>query len=132
MHVSSVLRGRRRINIPNGDTVVFPGDRIEAIGDDEQLGQLQQALGTEVVPDDPDIEKREMRLRRFVLSGSCPFVGKTLRESGIRDRYNCMVVGVEEGQERLTMIAPGRRFERGDMVWVVGEADHLKALGEVI
>lgn len=132
VHVSSVLRGRRRINIPNGDTVIFPCDRIEVIGDDEQLGQLQQALGTEVVADDSDIEKREMSLRKLVLSGRCPFVGMTLRESGVRDQYNCMVVGVEEGQEKLTMIDPAHRFEKGDIVWVVGEADNLKALDAVI
>lgn len=132
VHVSSVLRGSQRINIPNGETIIFPGDRIEAIGDDEQLSNLGRAIRGELVPEDPDIEKREMKLQRFILSGKCPFIGKTLQESGIRDTYNCMVVGVEEGQEKLTMIDPSRRFQSGDIVWVVGEEEHLKALAEVV
>jgi CPA2 family monovalent cation:H+ antiporter-2 len=59
---------------------------------------------------------------------SSPFIGKTLKESGIRDKYNCMVVGVEEGQENLTLIDPSRQFELGDIIWVVGEESSLKEL----
>ena len=39
-----------------------------------------------------------------------------------------MVVGAEEGQENLTMIDPNRKFEIGDIIWVVGEEEKLKAL----
>ena len=39
-----------------------------------------------------------------------------------------MVVGVEEGQEQLTLVDPERQFEQGDIVWVVGEEADLKRL----
>ena len=74
------------------------------------------------------IEKREMKLRQLILNDSSPFVGRTLKESGIRDKYNCMVVGVEEGEESLSLIDPSRCFERGDIIWVVGEESSLQAL----
>ena len=77
---------------------------------------------------DPEIEKREMRLRQMVIDGRSQFVGKTLRESGIRDEYNCMVVGLEEGKENLSVIDPSRRFVKGDIIWVVGEEDALRRL----
>ena len=121
VHVSSILRGRQRINIPGGSTVIFPGDRIQAIGDDEQLHAFGDGLRRELVPEDTEIEKREMKLRQIILRESSPFIGKSLRESGIRDQYNCMVVGVEEGQKNLTLINPKRKFEPGDTLWVVGE-----------
>lgn len=121
VHVSSILRGRQRINIPGGSTVIFPGDRIQAIGDDEQLHAFGEGLRRELVPEDTEIEKREMKLRQIILRESSPFIGKSLRESGIRDQYNCMVVGVEEGQKNLTLINPKRKFEQGDTLWVVGE-----------
>ena len=121
VHVSSILRGRQRINIPGGSTVIFPGDRIQAIGDDEQLHAFGDGLRRELVPEDTEIEKREMKLRQIILREGSPFIGKSLRESGIRDQYNCMVVGVEEGQKNLTLINPKRKFEQGDTLWVVGE-----------
>lgn len=128
VHVSSILRGNRRINIPHGSEEIFPGDRIQVIGNDEQLRVFGDALKGELVPEDSDIEKREMKLKKLKIRSQSRFIGKTLKESGIRDQYNCMVVGVEEGQENLTMIDPNRRFEEGDVIWVVGEQDSLQQL----
>ena len=128
VHVSSILRGRQRINIPNGDNVVFPCDKMQVIGNDDQLRAFGMVMKGEQVPEDKDIEKREMKLRLLILYDSSPFVGRTLKESGIRDKYNCMVVGVEEGEESLSLIDPSRCFERGDIIWVVGEESSLQAL----
>ena len=128
--MSSILRGSQRLNIPNGETVIFPGDKLQVIGNDDQLQKFATALKTNIVPEDPEIEKREMRLRQLIISGGSEFLGKTLIESGIRDKYNCMVVGLEEGQENLTKIAPTRTFEKGDIIWIVGEEANLKAITE--
>ena len=131
IHVSSVLRGLQRLNIPTGDTVLFPGDRIQAIGNDDQLSLFAASLRDELVPEDTEIEKREMHLQKIVLSASSPFIGRKLKESGFREDYGCMVVGVEEGQEQLTIVDPDRVFEHGDIVWVVGEESDLKRLLKV-
>ena len=128
VHVSSILRANRRINIPDGQQMIFPGDRLQAIGSDEQLTRMGEALTAEVYSNDPDLEKREMRLHQMILSGSSPCVGKTLQESGIRNRYNCMVVGLEEGKENLSSISPDRQFRKGDIIWVVGELESLRQL----
>lgn len=128
VHVSSILRGHQRINIPGGHTIIFPGDRLQVIGNDDQLQAFGNAVRTDMVPDDPDIEQREMRLKKLRLSSNSPLVGKSLSESGLRDHYNCMLVGIEAGQHDLTMIPPSRKFEVGDTIWVVGERQSLKHL----
>ena len=125
VQVSSILRGNRRINIPNGSALLFPGDKIQAIGSDAQLSNLNRAMRSEVFSDDPEIEKREMKLRRITLRKGCQFIGKTLSESGLRDVYDCMAVGLEEGKESLSPIDPNYRFENGDMLWIVGEQDAI-------
>lgn len=129
VHVSSILRGKRRINIPRGDTRLFPFDRIEVIGGDEELTAFSQSISEEVYPDDPEIEKREMKLRQLIITSDSLFIGKTLSESGIRNLYNCMVVGIEEGQESFTEVNPARKFEKGDIIWIVGEEQSLNTLG---
>ena len=121
VHVSSILRGSHRINIPDGNMMLFVGDKLQAIGNDEQLNIMNAAMQAELLPEDADIEHREMKLQKLVITADSPLVGKTLKESNVRQRYNLMVVGVEEGQKNLTMINPNRRFEVGDIVWVVGE-----------
>ena len=128
VHVSSILRAGHRLNIPDGNDVIFPGDRLQVIGNDDQLRQLGEAIKREVLGDDIDFEKREMKLRQMVITGSSPFVGKTLEESGIRSQYSCMVVGLEEGKENLSQIHPKRKFQKGDIIWVVGEKESLEAI----
>lgn len=119
--VSSILRATHRINVPDGDTELFPGDRLQVIGGDEQLSTLAASMKKEVFGEDAEVEKREMQLRQIVLTGHSLLVGKTLSQSGIRDRYNCMVVGLEEGKETLSAVDPQRKFEKGDILWIVGE-----------
>ena len=128
--MSSIMRGSQRLNIPNGDTVIFPGDKLQVIGNDDQLQEFATALSTDLIPEDLEIEKREMKLRQLIISGKSEFCGKSLLESGIRDKYNCMVVGLEEGQENLTKIAPTRTFEKGDILWIVGEESDLQKIME--
>ncbi len=128
--MSSIRRGSQRLNIPNGDTVIFPGDKLQIIGNDDQIHKFAQALTTELAPEDVDIEKREMKLRQLIISGGSEFLGKTLIESGIRDKYNCMVVGLEEGRENLTRVLPTRVFEKGDIIWLVGEEADLQKIQE--
>ena len=130
IHVSSILRGHRRINIPGGGDIVFPGDKLQVIGSDSQLAAAHAAVAGDIEPDDPDIEKREMRLSQIVIDNHSPFVGKTLPETGLRSEFNCMVVGREEGKENLSMVGPTYKFRLGDILWIVGEDDALKRVQE--
>ena len=130
VHVSSILRAERRLNIPDGNTIVFPGDRLQVIGADSQLSKMAEALRSEIYGSDPDIEEKTMKLRQMVVTGGSPLLGVTLRDSGIRSRFNCMVVGIEEGEENLSQMSPDRKFEKGDIIWIVGEEKHLAQLLE--
>ena len=128
IHISSILRGGLRMNIPDGDYVLFPCDRLQVIGSDEQLANFSHALETDIIQEDLKLENREMKLRQVIISETSPFVGKTLEESGIRSIYGCMVVGLEEGKENLSSVNPKRRFQEGDIVWLVGEQESLSSL----
>ena len=55
------------------------------------------------------IEKSEMILRQFCVDGQSPFLNKTLKEAGIREKYHCLIAGVErEGDlacsDRMTFV----------------------------
>jgi CPA2 family monovalent cation:H+ antiporter-2 len=131
VHISSILRSGWRVNIPDGDYVLFPGDVLQAIGSDEQFSAFREALENERLGVDPHAEKRIMKLHQLIIDNKSPFLGKTLIESGIRDLYSCMVIGLEEGKQNLSAFPPNRKFEEGDIIWLVGEQESLNALSEV-
>jgi CPA2 family monovalent cation:H+ antiporter-2 len=128
IHISSILRGGWRLNIPDGDYIIFPNDVLQVIGSDEQFATFRQALEESLIGQDPDLESREMKLRQMIIGSDSPFIGKTLIESKIRDIYSCMVVGLEEGKESLSPYKPNRKFQEGDIIWVVGEENALEEL----
>ena len=127
VHVSSILRGSQRLNIPDGDSRIYPMDRIQVIGSDQQLAVFGQALQQQVLSEE-NIEQREMKLRQIIITSRSPFVGKTLQESGIRSEYSCMVVGLEEGKENLSGVSPKHTFNEGDIIWIVGEQKDIDRL----
>ena len=128
VHISSILRGGFRMNIPDGDYVLFPCDRLQVIGSDEQLAKFGHALESDIIQEDLTLENREMKLRQIIISATSPFIGKTMAESGIRSIYGCMVVGLEEGKENLSPVSPKHRFQEGDIIWVVGEERSINTI----
>lgn len=129
IQVAGIQRGQQRINIPSGKTLILPGDRLQVIGSDKQLadfGHVMAAMSAELAQQQ---SPEEMTLRRVVLLDNSPFVGKTIKESGIRDQYQCLVVGVEsEGENELLQPHPMRQLQTGDIIWVVGEEANIKQL----
>lgn len=129
VHVASIIRGMHRINIPGANVRLFPGDTIQVIGTDEQLGEFaRQAERVSAAAEEEDLERREMSLKQFIIDRNSFFLGKNIKESGIRDEYKCLVVGVEK--EDSTLMTPDINvpFTEGDVVWVVGERDDVYRL----
>ncbi|WP_291584582.1 cation:proton antiporter [Bacteroides sp.] len=128
VHVVSILRGKRRINIPGGSIRLFPMDKIQVIGTDEQLNVFGEEMSRGSYVDSDVFEKSEMTLKQFMVDSDCAFLGKTLRESGIRDKHHCLIVGVERGEEMLMTPDVNAPFEEGDVLWVVGEKEDVYQL----
>ena len=128
VHVVSILRGKRRINIPGGSVRLFPMDKIQVIGTDEQLNVFGEDMSRGSYVDSDIFEKSEMTLKQFMIDSDCAFLGKTLRESGIRDKYHCLIAGVERGEEMLMTPDVNAPFEEGDVLWVVGEKEDVYQL----
>ena len=131
IHVVSILRGRKRINIPGASVRLFPEDKIQVIGTDEELNQFSSEMEKAAILETDVVEKSEMILRQFRVDAHSIFLGKTMRESGIREQYHCLIVGVERGEETLHAPDPHEPFMEDDVVWIGGEnADVYKIVGQ--
>ena len=53
---------------------------------------------------------------------------KTIRDAGIRDKFHCLVVGVEREENVLRAPDPKEPFLEGDIVWIVGESKDVYRL----
>lgn len=126
--VAALVRGTRRINIPDGRTRLYPSDRLEVIGDDESLRQLSESMRQSVTLHEADATGHEMHLRRFTVTATAPWAGQTVATSGLRPHFRCLIVGVEDSEGQITLTDAQTRLAAGATLWAVGEESDLRRL----
>lgn len=70
-------------------------------------------------------------LKTLLIKKKSKMVGKTIRESEIRERIRGMVVGLERKGNRILNPDPDIQLQAGDLLFIVGEAKYLKSLHDV-
>lgn len=129
INVVSITRGKRHINIPDGKEMLYPGDRIVVVGTDEQLKNFDTDISKQTAEELVD-NSSEMILEQLVLSDTSPFVGKTIVNSYVRERYRCMIVGVEREGGNFIKPSINEALCAGDIIWLVGERDNIDLLAK--
>lgn len=130
VHVASIQRGRQRINIPGGRERLFPQDEIQVIGTDDSLNEFctEMSLSAELETGAFDSSENAMVLKSFVLSADSPICGVSIRKSGIREQFKCLIVGLERGDDSFVSLSVSEVLREGDVIWVVGEEQDVHVL----
>jgi CPA2 family monovalent cation:H+ antiporter-2 len=128
VNIVSIKRGEKLINIPNGDEYIFPFDKITVVGSDEQIERLNKTLASK--PPKEETTKESVTLKQFTLTENSSIIGKTIRNTTLREKYNCMIVGIERENESLVNPDINENFKEKDILWVVGEPKNLITLAQ--
>lgn len=127
--VVMIERGNKKITAPKRDEKLYPLDRISVIGTDEHLA-LFKAFIEESTPEAIQEKQTddEYVLKGFKLEESSIFIGKTIRDSGVRELTDGLVVGLERNGTRMLNPDSLTVLEVDDFVWIVGIKEKIKAL----
>lgn len=106
---------------------IYPGDRMFVIGTDEQLDAFKVFIQPDAARRELE-EQHEIVLKKIVVDSDSFMLGKTIRESGVREKTQGLVVGIERGGRRILNPESYTVFEQNDKVWIVGDADLIEAL----
>ena len=129
VQVVAIIRGKRRFSIPNASARICPQDRIQVIGTDKDLEAFGAELQRSSAADIPDnLQDGEMILRRLPVGPDSPFLGKALKDSGLRNRYKCLVAGIEKADGTLHIPNAALPLEEGDNLWIVGEKKDVETV----
>lgn len=69
-----------------------------------------------------------LSIEELTVSEESPFNGKQVKDSGFREKFNIIVVGVKRGEEMFFNPQPGLEILSGDVLILVGEKDQLLKL----
>jgi CPA2 family monovalent cation:H+ antiporter-2 len=127
--IAMIERGDRRILAPNRGDLLLPGDRLFLIGTEEQLAEARAAIepkSSTILP----AAASSFGLTSLLLRDSDRFVGKTIRECGLREAVNGLIVGIERSGQRILNPDSTIPLLTGDLVWIVGDQQRIRDLRE--
>ena len=130
VNIVKIIRGEYHLNIPGGNEHLYPYDKIVVAGTDKQIEAFRQYLEQrrQKSNEQPALLHRDVTLEQFVIEPDSAFVGKSIRDSHIRDKGNCLVIGIERNNSSMMNPESDLCFQAGDLVWVAGERDRLELL----
>ncbi|MFT4223650.1 cation:proton antiporter domain-containing protein [Dysgonomonas sp.] len=134
VNVITIIRGSKKINIPDGNERLYPFDKLVVSGSDEEMQKLSLFLEEKKaqISQMEEEAQHHISLSQFIVESKCSLIGKTIAESGLRERTECMIIGIDRDNESIINITPDIIFKENDIIWLAGEKDKLNSFEENI
>lgn len=127
VNVASIQRGSKFIPVPGGTERIFPGDVLGVIGSEESIQSLLPVLERQNDNADDSAPVGRFKLTSIQLSEKSPLLGKTIAQSGLRDKYYALLVAVHRGDDYITSDF-NTPFQPHDILWLVGDPSILETI----
>ncbi|RZJ82502.1 MAG: sodium:proton antiporter [Flavobacterium sp.] len=120
INIALIERGKIMIPTPARTERLYPNDKVLVIGTDDQLASVKPLFEGVVDESATSFPKQDMSLQKIIINSKSPVFGQTIRDSGIRERTQGLVVGIERNGVRILNPDSNLVFENDDIVWIVG------------
>ena len=120
INIATIKRGDIIINIPLRSERLFPGDEISVIGTDEQVVAFKNYLDQHEIDLPEEVFEDEIILQQLELKNRI-CIGKTIRESQIREKTHGIIVGIERNGKRILNPESHLILEADDTLWIAGD-----------
>lgn len=124
INVVMIKRGDYHIPAPSRYERIYPNDELLVLGTDNQVQRLRVLIRPE-----GETEKREVTevaLYNYYIDERNLLVGKTIRESGLREKANALVVGIERNNERILNPESDLLLQANDYLFIVANPKQIK------
>ncbi|WP_299705883.1 cation:proton antiporter [uncultured Pontibacter sp.] len=129
VNVAVIERDGRTIMAPTRNERIFPGDKIYVFGTDDQVDAFRDFIKEELIPaQNGEATREEVSLQKLVVSEASMLLGKTVRESGVREKTKGLIVGIEKKGERMLNPDSELVIEENDILWIVGSPWRVRQL----
>jgi di/tricarboxylate transporter len=131
LNVFAVVRGDQVFTTPGGDFLLQADDRLEVEG---HLDRLRELRGwRELVIERSTVELEalvydDVELVELNIAADCELIGKTLRQTGFRRRFDVIALALQRGDDVHVSHLAEMALREGDRLLVQGRRDHLEAL----
>src|SRR5690606_3488934 len=101
INIVYIKRGEKLIHVPTRKEFLLPFDHVGFIATDDQLQAFKPVFDSSDDGESNGIDIDEIALKKIVVDEHTKLSGLTIRDSGLRERTNGLVIGIERGNERI-------------------------------
>ena len=133
--IVTILRGSKKINIPDANERLYPYDRIVLAGADEDIQKLIQSIeerkrNKKDNTSDIDTAEHHVSLSQFVIDEDSPLIGRTIAQLSMQEKTECMIICIDRDDQSIINFPAGFTLENGDTLLLAGERDKLNVFKE--
>jgi len=121
LNIVLIRRGDLTISPPGPNDSLLPGDEILVLGLDDQIDRFRADTEVSQAPASSLTDVSRYLLKRVLVTAKADFFGKTIRDSGIREKSKSLVVGLERAGTRTLNPDASTVIADGDILWMVTE-----------
>ncbi|MGZ5285052.1 MAG: cation:proton antiporter domain-containing protein, partial [Kaistella sp.] len=126
VNIGYIKRGEKLIHTPDRSEVLMPYDKVGIIATDDQFQIFKPVFDSQETVMEEDIN--HIKLGKILINHHSPAKGLTIRESGIRDKTDGLVIAIRRGDERILNPESSEILRVDDIVWVVGNRKKIEKL----
>ena len=136
VNVIKIIRGKKHINIPEGDEKLYAGDRLYLLGTakaqenfnlfNEQRNLLLEgendnvSLHAFIENQDEYTEEQQLFSYAVTVKKGTPLAGCSVRDSAIKSKWNAYLIGVERNMMPMMNLNANFILNADDLLWVLG------------
>lgn len=138
VYVVKIQRGNHTYILPKESEVIQSGDKVYVIGEKIAIMNFYKLIDSEPC-------RRMRTLKEFMdsgyadtekalavcavkITGQEKFSGKSIKNSGIRSHWNCMVLGLQRKGFSVIMPNTNMIVSKGDIMWIMGSNNNVGRL----
>ena len=135
VYVVKIRQGEKQYLLPDSQMKICAGDKVYAVGEEKAL--LNFYALTRLIQTKPlrtlkkfmeiDYPQPEYALSVAAIKiyGDEDFAGKSIRQSGIRDKWDCLILGLQRDGYPMIMPDPDMLLTKDDILWVMGSNNNV-------
>jgi CPA2 family monovalent cation:H+ antiporter-2 len=132
VNIAMIKRGAFTIQAPDRQERIYPEDRLFVIGTDDQVISFKKHLEENSPTRSAKAAlEDELTLQRLEIKEGSFIAGKTIKDSGIRERTKGLIVGIERNGERILNPESNVVLQPNDLLWIVGNTKRIKVFEKI-
>jgi CPA2 family monovalent cation:H+ antiporter-2 len=131
VNIVYIKRGEQLLYAPGPKEKLLSFDHIGVIASEDQFEKFMPVFNKKIEVSHSKSDVEDIVIQKIIIDSACGLNNVAIKNSGIRELTDGLVVGIERENKRFLNPTPTTVFQLNDIVWLVGDKKKLSKIEEI-